>query len=877
MDFYDAITQLRERDNDALRPDFASNHNNSMTNRKLPTRAAHLAAVTIVTMLSAIGNAQAQTGDTRDYSRDRQQTDLFHYDTSSGQTGPGASGQPMSDGIDSNGNYRDNTLSGMNDALQSGNRRTPQASERDPWSLGSAQYKSAPTKLSRFQQFVYESSGRVLPIYGKKLFDPPQVAYVPNTAGPVADNYVLGPGDQVQVRVWGSVNYEGNLTLDRNGQVNIPRAGVVALGGVRVKDVENAIRAQIGKTFTNFNLNSTPGALNGIQIYVVGQAEQPGSYTVSSSSTLVNALFISGGPRADGSLRNIQLRRAGKIVASLDLYDFIHDGVSSQDPQLLAGDVIVIPPAGPQVAVTGALDNAAVYELKSDGATTLGELLALGGGIPTLAKTQKALLERVANEKTAPREVHDLALDDDGLGTSLRDGDIVTLLNISPQFANAVTLQGNVAAPARYRWFEGMRIRDLIPERDALITPDYYRRKNSLVQEIDDTSLSSDSSSAVAQHSSSSLRSGEAHPGSGVDSEYAQAAGTETRPNGSVDPKKAGRSLSRRVRNMVDQINWDYAVVERLDTDHLRTRLIPFNLGKAVLDNDETQNLPLEPGDVVTILNQNDLQLPEGKRTRLVRIEGEVAAPGIYEALPGETLQQLIERVGGLTPQAYLFGTEVDRESVREKQQQNLDMLIRSMEQQQQSQILFMLANRDSSNDVAGQAALIQQQQQLARTQLESLKRMRSNGRIALELDPRLSEISALPALTLEDGDHVLIPPTPGFVSVVGAVNNENVFIYKSDRTVGEIAKVAGLREEADIDQMFILRADGSIISTRERSGLFQSFGRIKLMPGDTLVVPEKLDRETTRNFVARQLKDWTQILSQFGLGVAAIKVIRDL
>lgn len=795
--------------------------------------------------------------------------------------GPGLAGMRMDQGLNSLAPLRNGTESGE---WGSADARQRNSTQRRPVAL---------RKPSQFQRFVEEATGRLLPLYGQELFDPPQIAYVPDANAPAPDNYTLGPGDEVRLRVWGGVNYEGNLTLDRNGQINIPRAGVVNLGGVQVKDVENAIRAQIGRTFTNFSLSSNPGRLSNIQIYVVGQAEQPGSYSVSSLSTLANALFVAGGPGANGSLRAIQLRRQGEVIATLDLYDFISQGASADDVSLLPGDVIVVPPAGPRVAITGALDNAAIYELKpgADVQTSLGELLKLTGGVPALASQRKALLERIVPGDRVPRRVEDIALNEAGLQTNLRDGDIVTLLDMSPEFANAVTLQGNVAASARYRWFEGMRIRDLIPNQDALITPDYHRRKNRLVQLLDDDRRDRPEARSSRQRPDITpelapeageigeiRKSRDFAIGNGYQEPEVRNGGRRVPANAasSPDTKDAGRTLDRRMRQIVDQINWDYAVIERLDREQLRPRLIPFNLGKAVLQNDESQNLRLEPGDVVTILSQNDLRLPQEKRMRTVRVEGEVAAPGLYEAHPGETLEQLIGRIGGLTQRAYLFGTEVQRVSVREKQQENLDMLIRRMEQQQQSQILFILANRNSG-DPGSQAALIQQQQQLARTQLEAMRRLRSNGRISLELDPRRNELAALPDLQLEDGDQVYVPATPGFVAVVGAVNNENVFIYKPGRTVADVVKLAGMREEADGDLMFVLRADGSIVSRSTSRGWFSSFDGIKLMPGDTVVVPEEMDRETTRNFVARQLKDWTQIVSQFGLGVAAIKVIRDL
>lgn len=682
-------------------------------------------------------------------------------------------------------------------------------------------------QISQFQRFVQQATGQLLPLYGSSLFANPQTFRVDSSA-PVPGNHIIGQGDEIKLQIWGGVEYAGSLTVDRNGQVHIPQVGTFLIAGTPAAQVEQVLRREIGKNFTNFQLSTSMGKLEGIQIYVVGQARKPGSYTLSSLSTLANALFASGGPSAQGSMRHIQLKRRGQLVTTLDLYEFISQGDKNHDVTLQAGDVIVIPPVGPQVAVTGALDQAAIYELKTAGSSTVQEILGLGGGMSVLASTHKALIERIDPTKTPARQVENLLLDAQGMQSVLRDGDIVTLLGISPAFANAVTLQGNVAAPLRYQWFEGMKIRDLIPETNALITSDYYQRKNILVQSIDESQT-----------------------------------------------KGAGKDVEKRVRSMVDQINWDYAVVERLDKKQLKTQLISFNLGRAILQGDETQNLTLEPGDVVTILSEKDLKLPADRQTRLIRVEGEVIAPGLYEIQPGETMVDLIQRIGGVTPQAYLYGMQISRNSVRARQQENLNLLIRRLETQQQSEILYLMANR-SSSDAGSSAALMQQQQQLTKTRIDALRKLQSNGRITLELNPDGLNLASLPDLPLEDGDRIMIPATPGFISAMGAINNENVFIYKPGRTVGEILKVAGLREEADKKEIFILRADGSIVGNAT-AGWFGSINGLKLMPGDTIVVPEKMDKENNRNFVMRQFKDITQILSQFGLGVAAIKAIKNL
>ncbi|OJW57129.1 MAG: sugar transporter [Thiobacillus sp. 65-1059] len=665
---------------------------------------------------------------------------------------------------------------------------------------------------------MQQATGRSLPIYGQQLFGAPS-GYAPVSQAAVPNDYILGPGDEIRLQVWGSIDAELSLVVNRHGQVNLPKVGVVNLTGVRAGDLESVLRSKIGRIFTNFSLNATLGRLRSIQVYVVGQARQPGTYTVSSLSTLINALFEIGGPGNNGSMRNIQLKRDGRIVGKMDLYDFIARGDRSGDVPLQPGDVIVIPPVGPRVAVLGAFEQPAIYELKGPG--SIGEVLALGGGLSVLAKPGKALLERIDPAADRPRQVEDIALDKTGLQRSLRDGDILTLFEISPQFANAVTLRGNVAEPLRYPYTAGMRVRDLIPSREALITPDYYKRKNLLVL-------------------------------------FDKAEKTDA------------ADVELGVRNLLDEVSWDYAVIERLDRATLTTQLIPFNLGRAVIDGDDQHNLALQPGDIVTILSKKDLRVPQNRQTRLVRVEGEVAAPGIYQVEAGETLPQLLARLGGVTPNAYLYGAEFTRESVRSQQQKNLDTVIRKLESQLQAESGRQLANIKTES--GAQAQLLAQQQQL-----ERMKAFKSNGRVSLELPPTHVDLTKLPALPLEDGDAIHIPSRPGFVAAVGEVYNENAIIYRPGRTVGDVLKSAGMSEDAEPGNAFVLRADGSVKSARDSKSLFRmsSFDDIELMPGDTVVVPAKLDRQNGWTKFVTGLKDWTQVLYQLGLGAAAWKTLK--
>ncbi len=689
------------------------------------------------------------------------------------------------------------------------------ASRSDQLSSSRIERAHANKQPSNFQRFVQQATGRQLPVYGEQLFSAPS-GYVPVTQAPAPNDYILGPGDEIRLQVWGSIDADKRLVINRDGQVYLPKVGAINLTGVRAGDLESVLRSKLGRIFTNFDLNATLGRLRSIQIYVVGQALQPGTYTVSSLSTLINALFEVGGPSSAGSMRNIELKRDGRIVGKLDLYDFIARGDRGGDLPLQPGDVIVIPPVGPRVAVLGALEQPAIYELKDT--ENVGDVLALGGGLSVLARSGKALLERIDPVAGAARHIEDFVLDKAGLQRSLRDGDILTLFEISPQFANAVTLRGNVAEPLRYPYTEGMRIRDLIPDREALITPDYYRRKNLLV----------------------------------------------------LSNKTDAADVEFGVRKLLDEVNWEYAVIERLDRVTLTTQLIPFNLGRAVNEGNAQDNLALQPGDIVTILSKNDLRVPQDRQTRLVRVEGEVAAPGIYQVGAGETLTQLLARLGGVTPNAYLYGTEFTRESVRQQQQKNLDSVIRKLESQLQAEIGKQLS--DANAKAEAQDQMLSQQQQL-----ERMKTFKSNGRVSLELPPTRLTLDAIPALPLEDGDTIYIPSRPGFVAAVGEVYNENAIIYRSGRTVGDVLQAAGVSDNAELRYAFVLRADGSVKAARDNRSLFRlgGFEDIQMMPGDTVVVPAKLDRRTNWTKFVTGLKDWTQVLYQLGLGVAAWQVLK--
>src|SRR6185436_5841881 len=318
-----------------------------------------------------------------------------------------------------------------------------------------------------------------------------------------------------------------------NGRIYIPKVGSISVASLRYQDLDSRVRSAISRIFKNFDLVVTLGDLRSVQIFVVGQARRPGSYTVSSLSTLVNALFTSGGPTTKGSMRRVQLKRSNQVITEFDVYDLLQKGDKSKDVQLLPGDVVFIPPIGQLAAISGSVNVPAIYELKDR--QSLDDLIAMAGGLTTTASGQRVLVERIQNRET--RTVDEFTLDRNGLARPVRDGDLVRVQPLSPRFENAVTLQGNVSTPGRYPWREGMRITDLLRDNNDLITNAFYDRQNR---------------------------------------------GTAT-----TKPKER-------------EVNWDFAVVQRLERATLTTRLYPFNLGKAIL-GDPKENVQLSPGDIVTV------------------------------------------------------------------------------------------------------------------------------------------------------------------------------------------------------------------------------------------------------------------------------------
>lgn len=791
-----------------------------------------------------------------------------------------------------------------------------------------------PQPLTDFQKFVAGTTGEVLPIFGASLFQYAPSTFAPVNQAPVPPDYVIGPGDELRIRIWGQINFNANVEVDRAGEIYLPKIGQVHVAGLPYQDLSQHLHDAVGRVFRNFDLTADIGQIRAVQIYVVGQAHRPGTYTVSSLSTLVDALFESGGPSVQGSMRHIYLKRGGNTVVDFDLYDLLVNGDKSKDTRLQSGDVIFIPPVGSEVALTGAVRRPAIYELRDN--ETVSQLLNYAGGPSATASDSRISIERIDNRQS--RAVMEVAFDQQGLATALRQGDILRVLFIVPLYQKTVILRGNTANPGRFAWHEGMRLSDLLPDRESLLTRNYWWKRAQLGLPAPEFESVPGFASQMQPRNPIDIRSREKSPPQTAaecraeNAAYGtnwyncsslpqnsnpnqQTAGTQagqigqtsqtgqqTSPIGQQDIIGAAEQQSQQLsasqqagsatiaahqglavtqsvaggatqRTSVGlpapEIDWDYAVIERLDSNTLKTSLIPFDLGKLVIDHDPSQNLELQPGDIVSIFSQADIRVPIAQQTKFVRLEGEFVHAGTYSVKSGETLPELVARAGGFTPNAYLYGSEFTRESTRVIQQQRIDEYVQTLQVDiTRGTLAQSAAATSTAADIAGASAAAAMEQSL----ISHLQQIRATGRIVLEEKPNSSGIAALPAIQLEDGDRFIVPSMPSSVNVVGAVYDQNTFIFVPGRRVGDYLRLAGgPNRNADSKHSFVIRADGSVVSYAAANGIWgNTFNAISMHPGDTIVVPEKIyGRSSLRAFL-----EWSQLFSQLALGAAAISVI---
>lgn len=706
-------------------------------------------------------------------------------------------------------------------------------------------------KVSDYDPFVsnvYIRTGLNLKKYGSNLFQMPD-SFAPDQNIPVPSNYVVGPGDSLKIQSWGAVDGDTNAKVSSNGTIFIPKLGEIPVTGVKSGELDGYLKKRLGKIYRNFDVAANVNKVRSIQVTVAGMASQPGTYTLSSLSTLSNAIMAVGGPSGQGSMRDIELKRHGVVVDHFDLYDLLIRGNNAHDVQVLAGDVIVFKPLGNEVALYDGVKRPAIYEIKSG--ETVRDLIAFAGGYSNDAKTDKIVIETIGGDKAINVNSY---VTSQALNFNLSDGEIIHFFRTTNKYENSVAVIGNVVDPTRTGYKNGMTVRDLIPNKEVLLTRGYYDsfayntygRGNVLTQK------GVQKTTDKAQNDGLSM-------GTGLQSK------SDSSKSGAEFITGQNLFVAGPVYLPEADINWNYALIIRVNPDDYSTHIIPFNLKKAIA-GDNANNIKLKPGDIINVLSAKEVRVSQLTKPIHVFVDGEVNSPGVYELRAGQTLKDVIESAGGISAKAYVFGLELNRTSVKKQQTAALNQML---DQAQQS---ILAQSASASNVTSSDQAKIQQmgmQQQMAL--INKMREVKPTGRIVLNLQSGSVKISDLPDFRLENGDTIYIPPMPDTVNVIGQVYNPATFIYNPDYSVGKYINLAGTENQyADTSVEYVLRADGTLYS-KQQAGWFGSFAGRALNPGDVIIVPQ----EAQIGGAIQNLLNWTQILSNFGTAAAAITVFK--
>ena len=639
-------------------------------------------------------------------------------------------------------------------------------------------------KPSEFEHFIAGKVPLTVSVdirqFGYDLFRKPPSTFAPVDNIPVGPDYVLGPGDEIRITIWGKIEGQWSVVVDRDGNISLPKVGILGVTGLTFKELKELLHKEFSKYYTGFEMNVSMGLLRTIRVYVVGNAERPGAYTVSSLSTLVNALFEAGGPSKTGTMRDIQVKRNDKTIVHFDMYDLLLKGDKTKDIRLMPEDVIFIPHVGTLVGIAGNVRNPAIYELK--GETRLFDLIQMAGGLTSVAFKGRVQVQRIEDHQFRTIFEGDLIEIEKNpeKNFAIRDGDLVKVFSVV-ETKNTIIITGAVANPGEYGVTPGVtKVRDVISLSGGLL---YYASNQAEITRI-----------KVTQ------------------------AGPQT---------------------------------ERLSVD----------LSKA-MEDDPKHNVPLEINDYLFVRT-----VPEWELYRTVTISGEVKFPGTYTIKKGERLSSLIERAGGYTDSAYLRGAVFTRERVRELQQRQLDEMVERLERELLGRGAAEVAVALSPED----ARITEYEIKQKRDFIDALKGVKAKGRMAIKIDePEILKKTPYD-IELEEGDNLFIPSDPHSVQVIGSVYNQTAFVYDKDKGVSRYIDLAGgYTENADKKRVYVLKADGTAvkpgggflgISWSKGSNRWE-FGGRELDPGDTIVVPEKLERIAWM----REIKDITQILFQIAV-----------
>ncbi|MGC8520023.1 MAG: SLBB domain-containing protein [Steroidobacteraceae bacterium] len=674
---------------------------------------------------------------------------------------------------------------------------------------------------------------------------------------PVPSNYQVGPGDTLDIQLYGNQNESYQLTVGRNGQITFPQLGPISVGGQLFSAVQSEIQSRVAHQMIGVHASVTMAQTRSIQVFVMGDAFRPGVYTLSGIATMTSALYAAGGVSKTGSLRRVQLIRNGQVIDTLDLYNLLIHGSTRHDATLLQGDVVFVPPVGHTVAIDGEVQRPAIYEVKNE--SSPAQVIALAGGLKPNADVADATVTRIL--ANGERVVLPLKLGPGGVAEGLRNGDYIHIPRLKPALDQAVELQGNVYTPGVYSYQPGMRLTDVLRSVSELKPNSdlhYILIRRELPPDLHVEAVSANLAAALAHPNSaanirlmprdqitvfnlSSNRDRIIEP----ILHALQAESTAEHPEQSVAvdgqvnvpgqyPLEPGMRVADLIRAGGGLANDAYtgnAELARYSVNAQgvrRTQIYRIDLAQAMAGN-PSDNLSLKPFDVLTIEKASQW----GKQATIT-LRGEVRFPGTYTIRPGETLKSVIERAGGLTPWAFPQGAVFTRVELKKREQHEMNLLAQRMRIE-----LGVLALRASVTATGGAAGAAANTMIVAKSLLQQLKTEQAVGRLVINLPKIIKDPANSPYdVVLRNGDMLYVPKFEQEVTVIGEVQDPTSHLYNPNLPRSAYIRLSGgLTSEADRKHIYVVRADGSVVTGGHSSFWFSHSGT-QIRPGDTIVVP---------------------------------------
>jgi protein involved in polysaccharide export with SLBB domain len=667
---------------------------------------------------------------------------------------------------------------------------------------------------------------------------------------PVGPDYVVGSGDTLTIDLWGSITKSIVRNVDRDGRVLLPEAGSLQVAGLPLSRAQSLIEGALKQQYRNAQVIVTVSRVRSVRVYVVGDVQRPGGFDISALATPLSALYAAGGPTAVGSLRTLRHYRGKQLIEEVDLYDFLLHGVRNGSVPFQSGDTLLVPPTGPQIAVSGAVKRPAIYELTAS-ESTLSTVIDDAGGFTAAASLGHIRIERIdanSHRETVTPTPH-LAgepspkSDRDVIAAfQVRDGDRIRIEPILPYSERAIYLEGHVVRPGRLPYRDGMRLSDVLPSyRDMLPEPAAHGEIIRLIPpDLHAETIDFDVPDLLIGNANVNLQPFDTIRILGryeADAPRVTISGEVLRPG--EYPLSKGMTTGQLVR-MAGGFKRD-ALLESADLtsygvvngNRVVENLATVHIGSAVDGTDKQADVSLKPGDVLSIhqiTNWNDIG-------ESVTIKGQVRFPGNYGFQDGERLSSVLRRAGGLLPTAYPMGAVLVRTEVRQLEQSSREELIRQIEA---NSAAARLSPNLGSGGGEGTLQLIKAQQTQV---LSDLKSHPPTGRMVIHITADIDSWANTPAdIELRRGDVLTIPKWPGFVLVTGQVYNSTALTFTPDKTAAwYLSRAGGTNSTAHRKEIFIIRANGSVVG-RHSGGFFDpKVLSTKLNPGDVVVVPQKI------------------------------------